>query len=84
MLSCAGTQVSDLSPLQGMPLTWLDCRRLRITDFTPLKDMPLQYFAFDFSPEQDTGLLRSIKTLDTINDKPAVEFWKEVGKNSGQ
>jgi len=72
------TLVTDLSPLRGMPLTWLDCRRMRVTDFTPLKDMPLQYLAFDFRAERDTELLRSIKTLETINEKPAAEFWKEV------
>ncbi len=76
------TLVTDLSPLRGMPLTWLDCRRSRITDFTPLKDMPLQYCALDFKPERHTELLRSIKTLETINEKPAAEFWKEIeGQN---
>ena len=32
----------------------------------------------DFKPERDAEILRSIKTLETINDKPAAEFWKEV------
>jgi hypothetical protein len=26
----------------------------------------------------DTEILRSIKTLEKINNKPAAEFWKEV------
>lgn len=40
--------------------------------------MPLKALVFDFKPERDTELIRSIKTLETINDKPAAEFWKEV------
>jgi hypothetical protein len=32
----------------------------------------------DFKPERDPEILRSIKTLATINGKPAKEFWKEV------
>ena len=40
--------------------------------------MPLTNVRCDFKPYRDTELLRSIKTLETINDKPAAEFWKEV------
>jgi len=29
-------------------------------------------------PDRDTEILRAIKTLVTINDKPAAEFWKAV------
>jgi hypothetical protein len=32
----------------------------------------------DFKPESDTAILRSLKTLGTINGKPAAEFWTEV------
>ncbi len=42
------------------------------------KDMPLKELGCDFKPERDTEILRSIKTLETINGKPAAEFWKEV------
>ena len=40
--------------------------------------MPLKDLRCDFKPERDAEILRSIKTLETINDKPAEEFWKEV------
>jgi hypothetical protein len=30
--------------------------------------------------QRDAEILRSIKTLETINGKPAAEFWKEVDK----
>ena len=40
--------------------------------------MPLGELTCDFKPERDAGVLRSIKTLETINGKPAKEFWEEV------
>jgi hypothetical protein len=35
----------------------------------------------DFQPARDAVILRSIKTLETINGKPAAELWKEVDQN---
>jgi hypothetical protein len=40
--------------------------------------MPLKELRCDFKPERDADILRSIKTLEKINDKPAAEFWKAV------
>jgi hypothetical protein len=40
--------------------------------------MPLEEIRCDFKPERDADILRSIKTLEKINDKPAAEFWKEA------
>ena len=77
-LYCADTQVSDLSPVQGMPLTVLTCFGTGVSDVSLIKDMPLQRLAFNFKPERDTELIRSIKTLEEINGKPPAEFWKEV------
>ena len=31
----------------------------------------------DFKPERDTEILRSITTLEKIDEKPAAEFWKK-------
>lgn len=78
MLLCNATQVFDLSPLKGMPLVYLQCNSTPVSDLTPLNDLPLKTLIFDFKPDRDTELLRSIKTLETINEKPAAEFWKEV------
>ena len=72
------TSVSDLSPLSGQPLTMVRCRNTKVSDLSPLKEMPLAHLTVDFKPERDTELLRSIKTLKEINDKPVAEFWKEV------
>jgi hypothetical protein len=40
--------------------------------------MPLKNLSCDFKAERDTEILRSIRTLEKINDKPAAEFWKDV------
>jgi hypothetical protein len=79
-LNCSDTQVSDLTPLKGMPLTDLSCHRTQVSDLSPLKHIPIQRLSLDFNLERDTEILRSIKTLETINNKPAAEFWKEVEK----
>lgn len=77
-MTCAGTKVSDLSPLQGMPLTTLNCADTKVSDLSPLRGMPLKTLHFDFKLERDAEILRSIKTLEQINGKPAAEFWKDA------
>ncbi len=77
-LNCERTPVSDLSPLQGMPLAVLGCQGTKLTDLSPLKGMPLKQLTCDFKPERDSAILRSLTTLETINSKPAGEFWKDV------
>ena len=77
-LNCSGTPVSDLSPLKDMPITRLWCAFTPVTDLSPLRGMPLKELHCTFKPERDAEILRAIKTLETINDKPAAEFWKDV------
>jgi hypothetical protein len=77
-LGLQGTAVSDLSPLKGMKLNGLDVSSTRVTDLSPLEGMPLKELGCDFQRERDTALLRSLTTLEKINDKPAADFWKEV------
>ncbi len=77
-LRFAYTPIADLSPLKGMSLTYLSCDRTKVTDLSLLKDMPLKVLCCDFNPARDAKLLRSINTLETINDKPAADFWKEL------
>jgi LSD1 subclass zinc finger protein len=77
-VNLARTKVSDLSPLKDMKLTYLECAGTEVTDLSSLKAMPLKTLEFDFKPEGDASILRSIKTLETINNKPAAAFWKEV------
>jgi Leucine-rich repeat (LRR) protein len=71
----------DLSPLIGMPLEdlyFFSRSNTKVTDLSPLKQLPLKKLVIDFQPERDIEILRSIKTLEKINEKPAAEFWKEV------
>jgi serine/threonine protein kinase len=77
-LSCSDTKVSDLAPLKGMPLTRLCVEQTQVTDLSPLKGMPLIHLRLDFKAERDAEILRSIKTMDAINDQPVAEFWKKA------
>src|SRR5262249_40988273 len=77
-LHCDSTAVADLTPLKNMPLTYLNCAKTRVADLSPLRGMPLKNLRCDFRPERDTDLLRSLKTLEQINGKPAAQFWKDV------
>jgi eukaryotic-like serine/threonine-protein kinase len=77
-LYLTATEVSDLSPLKGMKLKQLDIRSTRVTDLSLLKGMPLKELGCDFQPERDAEILRSLTTLERINDKPAAEFWTEA------
>jgi hypothetical protein len=60
-----------------MPLQELFIHGTRVTDMSVIKDFPLKILGCDFKPERDAELLRSIKTLERINNKPAAEFWKQ-------
>jgi len=72
------TEVSDISPLHGMPLTYLYFNGSSVNDLSPLKGMPLKQLYCDLKLSRDSEVLRSITTLETIQDKPAAEFWKDV------
>jgi hypothetical protein len=70
--------VSDLSPLKGMPLTHISLSGAKVTDLSALKGMRLKELCCDFQRERDAALLRSLTTLERINDKSAGDFWNEV------
>ncbi len=75
---CERSQVMNITPLSRMPLTTLDISETAITDLSPIRNLTLEWLRCDFKPDRDTELLRSIKTLLIINEKPVNEFWKEV------
>jgi hypothetical protein len=62
-----------------MPLVWLRCQGTKVIDLSPLKGMPLESIVCDVGVARDSEFLRSLPTLKNINEKPAAEFWKEVG-----
>ena len=80
VLHAEDTRVADLSPLRGMKIKELCLRRTQVADLSPLRGMPLEVLRADLDPKRDADILRSIKTLKEINNRPAAEFWTEVGR----
>lgn len=78
-LICSNNRLlTDLSPLKNTKLTYVGCTLTSITDLSPLRGIPLKRINCDFKPERDAEILRSIMTLENINEKPAADFWKDV------
>jgi hypothetical protein len=77
-LTCSRTRLSDLSPLQGAPLTKAFFDHTNVKDLSPLRNAPLKELRCEFDPHRDSEILRSIKTLEKINNLPAAEFWEKV------
>jgi serine/threonine-protein kinase len=85
-LTCAGypdriSPLSDISALRGLQLENLDLTCSRVSDLSALEGMPLRQFYCDPAAAvlpANAKVLRSIKTLETINKLPAAEFWKKV------
>jgi Leucine-rich repeat (LRR) protein len=73
-LNVAGTAVRDLAPLRGMPLTYLACHGAPLPSLAPLQNMPLTALSCDVIPTRDLQLLRSLKSLGRLNNKPWKEF----------
>jgi len=76
------TEVADLAPLRGMALELLEMSGTAVTDLSPLKGMPLKHLHIfeSFRAKRDAAILRSLTTLQTIDDKPAAEFWERYDK----
>ncbi|HEV3257053.1 MAG TPA: protein kinase [Gemmataceae bacterium] len=70
-LICHDTPVADLRPLRGLPLAHLNCQFTRVRDLTPLKDAPLKVLWWTFQPVRDADVLRSFRSLEWINFRPA-------------
>lgn len=81
-LGCDSTEVSDLSPLAGMSLTGLSCQKTLVKDHAALAKLPLKALNLSFDAGRDAEILRAISTLETINQKPVAEFWKEVAEKN--
>jgi hypothetical protein len=77
-LNRSQTEVSDLSPLAGMPLWELAINDTKVTDLSPLKNTSVARLLCTFVLERDAEILRSITSLETINGKPAAEYWREL------
>jgi hypothetical protein len=71
-------RLADLSPLAGLPIIWLSLHHNPIGDLTPLQGFPLQQLSVKFDLKRDGDLLRSIKSLKSINGRPVAEILKTV------
>jgi hypothetical protein len=63
-----------------LPLKSLQILSTKVSDLAPLKGTPLEQLWLDLPPGPGTEVLRSLKGLKQINDKPAAEFWKAQEK----
>jgi serine/threonine protein kinase len=79
ILDCGNNRIKDISALQGMPLKVLILWNNPVKDFAPLKDSPLETLqASQLDQAADPLVLQSIKTLKSVNGKPAEEVLKEM------
>ena len=87
-LNIWGTQIQDLTPLQGMPLKSLSMFESSVTDLSPLKGMQLEDIRLTLKNiTQGLDILRGMKSLKTIGihfipEKtwPAADFWERYDK----
>ncbi|MCX6899099.1 MAG: SUMF1/EgtB/PvdO family nonheme iron enzyme [Verrucomicrobia bacterium] len=85
-LTCSGfpdriCPLSDISPLRDLHLDGFRLVNTRVSDFSPLAGMPLKQFYCDpavAAQPANRAILRSIRTLEKINNLPTAEFWKKV------
>jgi Leucine-rich repeat (LRR) protein len=77
-------QIKDLSPLEESLLKSLTIHGgEQLKDLTSLAKVPLVDLVFDhIDASRDAPVLKSIKTLKTINRRPVAEFWKETDAQS--
>lgn len=78
ILWCNNTGIDDLTPVKGMPLEWITIHGTKVNDIAPLKGLPLKQIYLDFDQKRDSEILRSLTTLQKINETPAAEFRKNV------
>jgi hypothetical protein len=71
------TSASDLKPLRGLDLKELSILKIPAKDLSPLKELALKSLRLDYRADREV-FVRSFKGLETINDKPVAEFWKDV------
>jgi hypothetical protein len=69
--------VTDLTPVRGLSLIVLSFRGTRVEDLTPIQNLPLKRLGLDYQPDRE-AFVRSFPELESINNKPVAEFWKEV------
>jgi len=67
--------LADLSPLKGLPLTWLYCQNNPIGDLSPLRDMPLTVLSLGLTQVTELSPLAGVKlAVLSINDTAVTEL----------
>jgi len=79
-LDCHLTEVASIEPLAGMnQLVALNIHATRVKDLLPLKSVPgLKLLWCDYVPERDATIIRSLKSLERINDKASADFFMSL------
>lgn len=76
-LDCSDNHLTDLSPLAGLKLESITCSDNPIQDLSPLEDMPLKSIRTGVVSKRDAQVLKSITTLESINQEPVATFWMQ-------
>src|SRR5262249_14999651 len=80
--------VTDISPVRALTslkqAAYLGSApgKNKLQDLSPLRGMKLRELSVEIEPERNAFVLRSIKTLEEINGRPAAEFWKLVDRKT--
>ncbi|HEX4130375.1 MAG TPA: LamG-like jellyroll fold domain-containing protein [Pirellulales bacterium] len=69
LLACQGSaegagKLADLSPLAGLPLTYIACEMTRVSDLSPLKGMKLNRLFCSFTAVRDLSPLRGMPLIE--------------------
>ena len=72
-LKCSQTPIRDLSPLEGIPLEVLEMKNMVVPDLSPLVKTNVRILHLDFVASRDAPILRQVKSLEKINDRPAAD-----------
>jgi len=75
--------LSDLSPLQGLPLTFLACGNTQVSDLAPLKNMPLAILSVDGTQVNDISPLEGMPLTILWCDKAKVTDLSPLARVSG-
>jgi serine/threonine protein kinase len=77
-LICNNTPVADLSPLKDLPIETLNIAHTEAVDLSPIHGLGLKSLTLNFRRDRDAAWLGAVKTLETINGKPAAMFLQQA------
>lgn len=79
-LDANNSWIGDLAPLADMPLRYLNVERTRVSDLSPLKGIPLKTLFCNrevVAAATNQPLVKAMASLQTINNMPVAEFWRQ-------